>query len=691
MSDFVSGGQITMHSIRMFGQVMQKLYLGAVIGFVVISMYWFFESTTAYDRHMLRSWLEAEVKINMHGEDNPNLDLVKIKYNKKYILKSSGNHEFAPVETGVLEFMRYCHKRYRESLVDKIYESLKIGLWGSISTVLLLIIFFKRRGIVGRVSKYVRGGQIACEKDLVRHIKIMNKEAKEVTHRIGGIPYPYKSQEQNTLIIGATGSGKTQLISDLVDQIRARGEKLIIYDKKGDYLSWFYDKKKDFILNPFDKRGENWNLLNEIDHSGMIKTIAESFIPARGDRAGENKIWDDAARLAFSEIAKKVIKENGICSNLELVDTILQKDPEDLAEYVKNTDAQGIINMDSKKTAMSVIFVLATQFNSLRLTNGDKDDSFSIRKWLREEDRNSTLFITNQSKFDIELAPLQTAWFEIAINGILSGKQNNKQKTWIIMDELATIHKIPSLQRGLAAGRSYGSCFVLGIQNISQLRDIYGMHSASNISSECNTRCIFKANDPETAKWVSDNLGQEEIIENRRSLSYGASEVRDGVNVSNHNKIRTLVLPSEIQNMDRLELYIKMVDCPIVKKKLKYKERKIIEPDGFISNEKAIENMADIKTAHEVDNSKDKLPVMGYPFKMTEEDLGEKQDEGHKITMKEFLMGNNEDVAAENLDTNKGETNKEDVPNSNVSDSSEEIVQSSDKASANKYENINFE
>ena len=595
MSDFVSGGQITMHNFRMLGQVMKKLYLGVVIGFIFVGVYSFYQNTTFYDRNKLVSWLKAEIIQNFYGEGNPSLEKVTIKFMKIVPSNSKSKYKYEIVERSVPYFMRFCTKQCRMLLENKVYDSLKMGGIGSLGVVVLMIIFFKRRGITARLSKFIRGGQIASEKDLIRHIKKLNRKYKEKTHKIAGIPYPYKSQEQNTLVIGSTGSGKTQLISDLVAQIRKKGERLIIYDKKGDYLSWFYNKEKDFILNPFDKRGEKWNLLNEVEHVGMLKTLAESFIPNRGERSGENKIWDESARFVFGEIAKKIINKEGACSNKALVDKILKKDLTELSEYLKDTDAQNIMSTNSKKIAMSIIFVLTTHLNSLSLTKGEKEDSFSVRKWMEGKDTDSALFITNKAEFEGELAPLESAWFEIVINSILSGEQNNKKKTWIIIDELATINKIPSLQKGLAAARSYGGCFVLGIQNISQLKEIYGINSTGIISSECNTRCIFKTNDPETSKWVSDNLGQEEIIENKKSLSYGASEVRDGVNLSSNHKIRTLALPSEIQNMDRMNLYIKMVDSPVIKKGIKYVERKIVEPDLFILDKEVVDQIDEIK------------------------------------------------------------------------------------------------
>ena len=77
--------------------------------------------------------------------------------------------------------------------------------------------------------------------------------------KIAKFPYPHKTESQHTIITGASGSGKTQVMLDLLTQIRARGDKAIIYDKMGTYVRKFYDPNKDFILNPFDNRSKHWD------------------------------------------------------------------------------------------------------------------------------------------------------------------------------------------------------------------------------------------------------------------------------------------------------------------------------------------------------------------------------------------------------------------------------------------------
>ena len=57
-------------------------------------------------------------------------------------------------------------------------------------------------------------------------------------YKIAGVPWPSGAetrQTRHTIVSGTTGAGKTVLIADLVEQIRARGERCVLYDKMGSY------------------------------------------------------------------------------------------------------------------------------------------------------------------------------------------------------------------------------------------------------------------------------------------------------------------------------------------------------------------------------------------------------------------------------------------------------------------------
>ena len=56
---------------------------------------------------------------------------------------------------------------------------------------------------------------------------------------IAGVPWPDRAETQHTIVSGTTGSGKTVLIAGLVEQIRKRNERGVIYDKMGSYTEGF--------------------------------------------------------------------------------------------------------------------------------------------------------------------------------------------------------------------------------------------------------------------------------------------------------------------------------------------------------------------------------------------------------------------------------------------------------------------
>ena len=127
----------------------------------------------------------------------------------------------------------------------------------------------------------------------------------------------------------------------------------------------------------------------------------------------------------------------------------------------------------------------------------------------------------------------------------------------MILDELPTLHQVPSLQPGLAESRQFGGCFVLGVQVASALRDLYGRNGAETISGLCGTRVVLAAPDRDTAQWSADSLGRSEVEEVAEGFSYGANTIRDGVSLTPRRELRALALPSEIMRLRNLSGYLK--------------------------------------------------------------------------------------------------------------------------------------
>ena len=198
-----------------------------------------------------------------------------------------------------------------------------------------------------------------------------------------------------------------------------------------------------------------------------------------------------------------------------LVEHLLKTELSALANAMEGTVAQSIVDPANPKTALSVRAMLTANIGAMDLLT-DEGLPFSIREWI-ERERADFLFLTSRGDQHASLRGLISTWLEIAVNALLSLPREDGRRIWVILDELPTLHQLPSLRPGLSESRQFGSCFVPGVQVFSALRDLYGRDGAETISGLCGTRVVLAAPDRDTSGWSAESLGREEV----ESLSEG--------------------------------------------------------------------------------------------------------------------------------------------------------------------------
>ena len=144
---------------------------------------------------------------------------------------------------------------------------------------------------------------------------------------------------------------------------------------------------------------------------------------------------------------------------------------------MEGTVAQSIVEPDNPKTALSVRAMLTANLGALEFLP-DTGKPFSIRDWIGDEDRVGFLLLTSRDDQHASLRRLISTWVEIAVDAMLSLAQDDERRIWVILDELPTLHQVPSLQPGLGESRQFGGCFVFGVQVASALRDLYVRNGA---------------------------------------------------------------------------------------------------------------------------------------------------------------------------------------------------------------------
>ena len=470
------GGQTVFHSIRMWGQLFQAAMLFAAFMTVAVPAWNLWNRTTGAEWYAAGMFTLAEFKLTVG-----------------YAPDSGQEIRFADGTTGVMKIRDIVASmpawRARERIKAEMFRSAWLGAKVGAGIIALFLGWFWYRGVQLSRRKRIRGAELVTAGELRRrmrpaHLRVLDRmpgAARLRPYSIAGIPYPERTETQHTIVSGTTGSGKTVLIADLVSQIRARGERCVIYDKMGSYTRSFFDPARDVLMNPLDARAPRWSPFLEARNPRDFDMMAAALIPQQKDTV--DPFWVTAARQLFFNGAG-VFWKKGVTENKVLVDHLLKTDLTALAKAMEGTVAQSIVDPENPKTALSVRAMLTAHLGALEFLP-DTGKPFSIRDWIGKEDKDGFLFLTSRGDQHASLRGLISTWLEIAVNAMVTLAQDDGRRIWVILDELPTLHQVPSLQPGLAESRQFGGCFVLGVQVAAALRDLYGRNGAETISGLC--------------------------------------------------------------------------------------------------------------------------------------------------------------------------------------------------------------
>ena len=415
----------------------------------------------------------------------------------------------------------------------------------------------RRRYREQRLGKKIRGPDLITPRQFNRRVRgdglafVLASKANVVTRlarkRAPVIRLRAADEASHALIIGDTGSGKSSLIRQVLRQVRDRGQVAVVHDPHREFAAEFFDAERgDWILNPIDVRCPFWRPGAEIRHEAQALTIAASLFP---DQPNEQRFFIESARKVMAHL----LTYDPTPAEL----TRWMEHPEEIDVRTKGTELESLLAQSAPGQRAGVLGTLNQTANAFRLLPESPEGrrTWSVTEWSKR--REGWIFVTNTQDTREALRPLQSLWLDLIILRLLSqGRDENLQPVWIILDELASLQKLPQLHTAITENRKTDNRLVLSFQGKSQLDKRYGQ-DAETILSQPFTKVLLRTSEPRAAEWMSKAIGDIELERVRETRSNGLGS-RHGRSYTHERKIEPLVLPAQIEGLNALQGYLRL-------------------------------------------------------------------------------------------------------------------------------------
>ncbi|EHE7828936.1 type IV conjugative transfer system coupling protein TraD [Salmonella enterica subsp. enterica serovar Mbandaka] len=565
--NLTQGGQMTAYRWRMFIQVNNWIGFWIFILFAVLTTAIFLWRIPqeALDNGSL--WWFASINSSF-------IDLMPASGTPKIY---DVHYWYAPTATAMVLKMtlpQIYTDPYMQAMGDQCLRELywAAGASGLFSMVVFIAVtwFIANIGRKESEDEYLSGMQLTDKPAEVNKLLRQNGELSDL--RVADLHMVKRAEVMNFLMHGTINVGKSTIIRWLLDYIRKRGDRAIIYDSGCTFTETHYNPSTDFILNAHDERCANWQMWGECIDAVDYDNLAASLIPVEGE---SDPFWVSSSRTICADLAIRMSVDPDR-SIEKFLKTLLSLSMKSLREYLVNTPSANLVEEKIEKTAISIRSVVTNYAKALRFLQGLDDGTkppFTIREWMTQERYdNSWLFISTQARHRKSVRPLISLWVSLATLLLQSMGENSERRVWFILDEAPSLQRIPELAETLAEARKFGGCFVLGMQNMAQLVHVYGRELAKSIFDLMNTRMYGRSPSAEMAKVVEEELGNQRKRKIREQNSYGLDQVRDGVSLGKDEVNNPIVDYEQIMRLPNLNFYVRLPgEYPVVRLKLKYR------------------------------------------------------------------------------------------------------------------------
>lgn len=348
--------------------------------------------------------------------------------------------------------------------------------------------------------------------------------------------------EYHNLVIGSTGSGKSQtIVEPMVELLIKKGESMIITDPKGELFKAASDYMRQrgynvVVLNFREpQNGNAWNPLtlpyqyykdgNFDKATELLDDVALNILYDPNNKSGD-PFWEKSAADYFSGLALGLFEDADPAEiNLNSINFMSTVGEEKFAasNYIKEyftlkgeasnayVFASNTINSptDTKGGILSVfrqkIRLFASRENLSEMLAYSDFDMRSIGK-----EKTAVFIIIHDEKTTYH--GLATIFIKQCYETLIDVAQSNGGKlpyrTNFILDEFANMPPLKDVTTMVTAARSRAIRFTFIIQNFAQLKSVYGNEDAETIKGNCGNLVYLISTELAALEEISKMCGE---------------------------------------------------------------------------------------------------------------------------------------------------------------------------------------
>lgn len=371
---------------------------------------------------------------------------------------------------------------------------------------------------------HMRGSKRHSGREAVEllNAQLASRVAERPDHEIApGVPYPADLWTRHVLLVGGTGSGKSTVLKPIIEKVVASGERLIVFDPKGEFTQGFAELA---IVGPWDARSFAWDIARDMRNVGDMRRFAISVI-----QDSQDPMWANASRQILVGFMLYLRSTRGVEWGWgELAELLALPQASLLAIMSKHHPEAARSVAQASVTTQGILINLSSfcsSIHDLAEAWGDAppERRISFVEWTLGGAGPRQIVLQGHGAYEDLSQRVARGIVEVVASIVCSpelGDDEGNAKLFLICDEFPRLGPVP-MRRLFDMGRSRNCRCVVACQDFAQLEEVHGPHFVKSVVSMSGTLIVGQVMQGDTAEQLAKALGTREVERPNVSSSSG--------------------------------------------------------------------------------------------------------------------------------------------------------------------------